>query len=90
MMLIICTYGLFADVTEIQRVPSLNAQLLSLAAFSSSNMAALGYLGMHCVPEDSSLKEAKQRNGGLFVEVGDEIEVLERGDHYFGATANDY
>lgn len=54
------------------------------------NGMALGYMGMHCVPEDRDLKEAEEQGEGLYVEVGDEIEVLERGIHLFGATGNDY
>lgn len=54
------------------------------------NKAALGYLGMHCVPEDRGLREAEEQEAGLFVEVGDEIEVLEKGVHLYGSTGNDY
>lgn len=54
------------------------------------NGMALGYMGMHCVPENRDLKEAEEQGKGLYVEIGDEIEVLERGVHLFGATGNDY
>ncbi|KZZ92842.1 MOSC, beta barrel [Moelleriella libera RCEF 2490] len=56
----------------------------------SGNKSALGYLGMHCVPEDHSLSEARKQESGLYIEVGDEIEVLERGTHLYGSTGNDY
>ncbi|KHN98387.1 MOSC, beta barrel [Metarhizium album ARSEF 1941] len=54
------------------------------------NGAAMGYMGMHCVPEDRSLNEARERNARLYVSVGDEIEVLERGEHLYGSTGDDY
>ncbi|KAF4958871.1 hypothetical protein FGADI_2073 [Fusarium gaditjirri] len=54
------------------------------------NPRALGYLGMHCVPENAGLQQAVHGVGSLYVEVGDEIEVLERGVHLYGSTANDY
>jgi hypothetical protein len=45
---------------------------------------------MHCVPEYRSLKKAEEQKGGLYIEVGDEIEVLDRGVHLYGSTGNDY
>ncbi|KAM0557983.1 hypothetical protein ACHAPJ_005148 [Fusarium lateritium] len=54
------------------------------------NPKALGYIGMHCVPEDRSLKEAQDEGEGLYVYAGDEIEVLERGTHLYGSTGGDY
>ncbi|XEV04403.1 hypothetical protein FSHL1_009690 [Fusarium sambucinum] len=54
------------------------------------NPKALGYIGMHCVPEDASLPEATDSPKGLYIRVGDEIEVLERGLHLYGSTGNDY
>lgn len=64
--------------------------LVQYRTVETGNKSALGYLGMHCVPEDRSLKEAEGQEAGLYVEVGDEIEVLERGAHLYGSTANDY
>ncbi|KAJ5380759.1 uncharacterized protein N7496_003187 [Penicillium cataractarum] len=64
--------------------------LVQYRTVETGNKSALGYLGMHCVPEDKSLNEAEGQEAGLYVEVGDEIEVLERGAHLYGSTANDY
>lgn len=55
----------------------------------TGNKAALGYIGMHCVPEDRGFELVEEQEG-LYVEVGDEIEVLERGTHLYGSTGNDY
>jgi hypothetical protein len=55
----------------------------------TGNKAALGYIGMHCVPEDRSFELVEEQEG-LYVEVGDEMEVLERGTHLYGSTGNDY
>lgn len=68
--------------------PQPSATLVQHRTVESGNGAALGYLGMHCVPEDGSLREAEP--DGLCVEVGDEVEVLERGVHLFGSTGEDY
>ncbi|KAA8648799.1 hypothetical protein EYZ11_011382 [Aspergillus tanneri] len=70
--------------------PQPSATLVEFRTVEMGNGAALGYLGMHCVPEDASLKEAEAQKMGLYVEVGDEIEVLERGVHSYGSTANEY
>ena len=70
--------------------PQPSTTLVQYRTVESGNRAALGYLGMHCVPEDRELKEAAEREGGLYVEVGDEIEVLERGIHLYGSTGDDY
>lgn len=70
--------------------PQPSTTLVEYRTVEDGNKAALGYLGMHCVPEDRSLKEASDQNLGLYVEVGDEIEVLERGVHLYGSTANEY
>ena len=64
--------------------------LFEYRTVENGNKSALGYLGMHCVPEDRGLVEAEEQKVGLFVEVGDEIEVLERGVHLYGSTANEY
>ena len=70
--------------------PQPSTTLVDHRTVETGNRAALGYLGMHCVPEDRSLEEAARRGTGLYLEVGDEIEVLERGEHLYGSTANDY
>ncbi|KAL4992091.1 hypothetical protein BDW68DRAFT_184446 [Aspergillus falconensis] len=70
--------------------PQPSTTLVQYCAVESGNKTALGYIGMHCVPEDRSLKEAEEQEAGLYVEVGDEIEVLERGTHLYGSTGNDY
>lgn len=76
--------------------PQPSATLVEYRMVETGNGAALGYLGMHCVPEDRSLEEAGEERGGggggrgLYVAVGDEIEVLERGVHLTGSTANEY
>lgn len=54
------------------------------------NAAALGYIGMHAVPEDRNLGTAAKNEPGLLVCVGDEIEAVERGVHLWGSTGNDY
>ncbi|OAP63162.1 hypothetical protein AYL99_02389 [Fonsecaea erecta] len=71
-------------------VPQPSTTLIEHRTVEDGNPAALGYMGMHCVPEDASLKEARDRNGEPYVEVGDEIEVLETGSHLYGSTGNDY
>jgi hypothetical protein len=70
--------------------PQPSTTLVEHRTIETGNKAALGYLGMHCVPEDRNLMEAEEQNMGLYVEVGDEIEVLERGVHLYGSTGNDY
>lgn len=70
--------------------PQPSTTLVQKRTVETGNKAALGYMGMHCVPEDASLEEAKGQEAGLFVEVGDEIDVLERGLHLWGSTWNEY
>ncbi|KAI9896660.1 hypothetical protein N3K66_008832 [Trichothecium roseum] len=78
--------------------PQPSATLVEHRSIDDGNKGALGFLGVHCVPEDRSLAEAAAaaaRRGagsgaGLVVRVGDEVEVLERGTHLFGSTANEY
>ncbi|KAI9045966.1 uncharacterized protein KD926_005910 [Aspergillus affinis] len=70
--------------------PQPSTTLVAHRTVESGNASALGYLGMHCVPEDSGLKEAEKQGRGLVVSVGDEIEVLERGEHLYGSTGSDY
>lgn len=53
------------------------------------NPIALGYMGMHCVIEDSTFGKAANESE-VYVEVGDEIEVFETGIHHWGSTAHDY
>ncbi|KIW83956.1 hypothetical protein Z517_03202 [Fonsecaea pedrosoi CBS 271.37] len=71
-------------------VPQPSTTLIEHRTVEAGNPAALGYLGMHCVPEDSCIKEARDRDSELYVEVGDEIEVLVTGSHLYGSTGNDY
>lgn len=55
------------------------------------NPIALGYKGIHCVPEDTTFApSAVGSDEGVYVEVGDEIEVFETGEHYWGSTAHEY
>ena len=70
--------------------PQPSTTLVEYRTVENGNPAALGYLGMHCVPEDSGFKEAIDQGADLYVEVGDEIEVLETGHHLYGSTGNDY
>lgn len=70
--------------------PQPSTTLVEYRTIETGNKAALGYLGMHCVPEDRDFREAEEQGEGLYVEVGDEIEVLETGVHVFGSTGNDY
>ncbi|OAQ65421.1 molybdopterin cofactor sulfurase [Pochonia chlamydosporia 170] len=70
--------------------PQPSTTLIEYRTVENGNKAALGYMGMHCVPEDRSLNEAQEQNAGLYVQVGDEIEVLERGEHLYGSTGDDY
>ncbi|CAG8298006.1 unnamed protein product [Penicillium salamii] len=70
--------------------PQPSTTLVEHRTIETGNKSALGYLGMHCVPEDSTLKRAEEQELGLYVEVGDEIEILERGTHLYGSTGNDY
>jgi uncharacterized protein YcbX len=70
--------------------PEPSTTLVKYRTVESGNTMALGYIGMHCVPEDRSFKEAEEEKSRLYVEVGDEIEVLERGVHLYGSTGNDY
>lgn len=70
--------------------PQPSTTLIRDRTVEDGNKQALGYLGMHCVPEDRSLREADEQEAGLFVEVGDEIEVLEKGVHLYGSTGDDY
>ncbi len=70
--------------------PQPSATLVKYRMVEIGNPAALGYLGMHCVPEDSGFTEAVDRGAQLYVEVGDVIEVLETGSHLYGSTGDDY
>lgn len=67
-----------------------SSTLIKHRTVEDGNPKALGYIGMHCVPEDLGLEEAATRDQGLYVRVGDEIEVLGRGIHHYGSTGNDY
>jgi len=70
--------------------PQPSTTLVKYRTIETGNKAALGYLGMHCVPEDRDFRKAQEQGKKLYVEVGDEIEVLETGVHVFGSTGNDY
>ncbi|KAJ5325356.1 uncharacterized protein N7506_008458 [Penicillium brevicompactum] len=70
--------------------PQPSTTLVEHRTIETGNKSALGYLGMHCVPEDSSLKAAEEQGLGLYVEVGDEIQVIDRGTHLYGSTGDDY
>ncbi|KAK5207139.1 hypothetical protein LTR20_006213 [Exophiala xenobiotica] len=70
--------------------PQPSTTLVKYRTVESGNPAALGYLGMHCVPEDSGFEEAVAQGAQLHVEIGDEIEVLETGSHLYGSTGDDY
>ncbi|TVY76309.1 Mitochondrial amidoxime reducing component 2 [Fusarium oxysporum f. sp. cubense] len=67
-----------------------SSTLVKHRTVEDGNPRALGYLGMHCVPENAGLQQAADSVENLYVQVGDEIEVLERGVHLYGSTANDY
>lgn len=79
-----------APVNKKKGKPQPSATLVKHRMVETSNPKALGYIGMHCVPEDQSLETAREQKVGLYVEVGDEIEVLETGDHMGGSTGNDH
>lgn len=70
--------------------PQPSTTLVEYRMVETGNKAALGYLGMHCVPEDRDFRKAEEQGEGLYVEVGDEIEVLKTGVHVYGSTGNDY
>ena len=70
--------------------PQPSTTLVEHRTVETGNKSALGYMGMHCVPEDRALVEAARQGGSLYVEVGDAIEVLEQGEHLYGSTGNDY
>ncbi|CRL26225.1 Molybdenum cofactor sulfurase, C-terminal [Penicillium camemberti] len=70
--------------------PQPSTTLVEYRTVETGNKMALGYIGVHCVPEDESLGKAEEQKAALYVAVGDEIEVLERGVHLYGSTGNDY
>ncbi|KAJ6097010.1 hypothetical protein N7486_007756 [Penicillium sp. IBT 16267x] len=70
--------------------PQPSTTLVEYRTVENGNKMALGYIGMHCVPEDQDLKEADAQKAKLYIAVGDEIEILERGVHLYGSTGNDY
>lgn len=53
------------------------------------NPIALGYMGMHCVVEDSTFSKGADEDE-VYVQVDDEIEVFETGTHRWGSTAHSY
>lgn len=70
--------------------PQPSTALVAHRTVEEGNKAALGYIGMHAVPEDRDLDAAEVANRDVIVRVGDSIEVLKRGDHLYGSTGNDY
>lgn len=70
--------------------PQPSTTLVEHRTVENGNRKALGYLGMHAVPEDRDLNKARKERTELVVRVGDEIEVLERGDHLYGSTGDMY
>ncbi|KAI7720796.1 hypothetical protein KC353_g1886 [Hortaea werneckii] len=56
----------------------------------AGNPAALGYLGMHCAPEDWSMVEAGEKGADLLVEVDDKLQVLEIDPHLYASTTREY
>ncbi|CEJ93531.1 hypothetical protein VHEMI09112 [[Torrubiella] hemipterigena] len=70
--------------------PQPSTTLKEYRTVENGNKAALGYIGMHAVPEDRDLKDASLSQLTLLISVGDTIEVLERGIHLYGSTGNDY
>ncbi|KAM0347607.1 hypothetical protein ACHAPU_004620 [Fusarium lateritium] len=76
------------DKTRGRAQPS--STLIKHRTVEDGNPRALGYIGMHSVPENLGLEEAAARAQGLYVQVGDEVEVLERGTHLYGSTGTLY
>ncbi|KAJ4129892.1 hypothetical protein NW768_006862 [Fusarium equiseti] len=70
--------------------PQPSSTLIEHRTIEDGNPKALGYIGMHCVPEDSCFEEMSGKQEGVYVQVGDEVEVLERGMHLYGSTGDDY
>ncbi|OAA72592.1 MOSC, beta barrel [Cordyceps fumosorosea ARSEF 2679] len=71
-------------------LPQPTTALVRHRMVESGNGAALGYLGMHAVPEDRDLDAAREGLVNLEICVGDEVEVLERGEHLYGSTGDLY
>lgn len=78
-----------ADSGKKRGKPQPSTCLVEHRTVEDGNKMALGYIGMHCVPEDWNLEQVSQGEDLVF-KVGDEIEVLERGEHLYGSTGNDY
>ena len=70
--------------------PQPSTTLKQYRTVENGNPAALGFLGMHCVPEDTPLYQARHLGVALAINVGDEIEVIDTGTHLYGSTGNDY
>ncbi|CAG7566424.1 unnamed protein product [Fusarium equiseti] len=70
--------------------PQPSSTLIEHRTIEDGNPKALGYIGMHCVPEDSCFGWMPGKHEGVYVQVGDEVEVLERGTHLYGSTGDDY
>jgi uncharacterized protein YcbX len=69
--------------------PQPSTALVEYRTIENGNKAALGYLGMHCVPEETSFRDGTDGSES-FIEVGDRLEILELGSHTYGSTGNDY
>lgn len=70
--------------------PQPSTALVEYRMVENGNKAALGYLGMHCVPEKSSFDNDPDTNAESFIEVGDTLEIIKVGSHTYGLTGNDY
>lgn len=70
--------------------PQPSTTLVKHRTVETGNKMALGYIGMHCVPEDRSLLQAERQGQELYITVGDTIDVLEQGEHLYGSTGNVY
>ena len=70
--------------------PQPSSTLIEHRTIEDGNPKALGYIGMHCVPEDSCFEDMPGKQEGVYVQVGDRVEVLERGAHLYGSTGDDY
>ena len=70
--------------------PQPSTTLVKERTVESGNPAALGCLGMHCVPEDLPLDRATELDTNVILSVGDGIELMEMGDHLYSSTDNEY
>ncbi|KJZ79255.1 hypothetical protein HIM_01406 [Hirsutella minnesotensis 3608] len=70
--------------------PQPSTALVEHRTVETGNGKALGYLGMHAVPEDWDFESANRQGLDLCIQVGDDVEVLEEGIHLYGSTGSDY